>query len=402
MSKNKIEVSVKFKDNSNPISFDITRNNIFYGNNGKGKTRILKTIELLHGLAKSMDYNALISQLNDLNLSELKINKKNHSQLFAKYEENASKDQEMLYLFIKTNEMLLSQIIGNLKILSNKNINYNLAYTRRVFSTLTRLENVLNKKENMSISEFKEIFLMIFRLLPSRDRFFEEKLELFDNNHELAKNDLLNASRYIIEKLREFEFNIREKSKIIREELQREKERVLNALGKKGARYLTVDSNLEAEKIFKELSNKFEDINRQYLYSLWLDNDDIIKKEKIESYKNKFSLFNKIIANYNSIRIEFDFNEMIVFFKDNKKIDFLKLSSGEKRISIIFLNLIFSDEDIILIDEPEISLSLDYQNKIVRDIMQLTSESKKVMMATHAPYIYEDFISYIENNKVEV
>ncbi|OBX88286.1 hypothetical protein A9499_04740 [Haemophilus haemolyticus] len=93
---------------------------------------------------------------------------------------------------------------------------------------------------------------------------------------------------------------------------------------------------------------------------------------------------------------------MIVFFKDNKKIDFLKLSSGEKRISIIFLNLIFSDEDIILIDEPEISLSLDYQNKIVRDIMQLTSESKKVMMATHAPYIYEDFISYIENNKVEV
>ncbi|WP_081277661.1 AAA family ATPase [Haemophilus haemolyticus] len=402
MSKNKIEVSVKFKDNSNPISFDITRNNIFYGNNGKGKTRILKTIELLHGLAKSMDYNALISQLNDLNLSELKINKKNHSQLFAKYEENASKDQEMLHLFVKNNEMLLSQIIGNLKILSNKNINYNSAYTRRVFSTLTRLENVLNKKENMSISEFKEIFLMIFRLLPSRDRFFEEKLELFDNNHELAKNDLLNASRYIIEKLREFEFNIREQSKIIREELQREKERVLNALGKKGARYLTVDSNLEAEKIFKELSNKFEDINRQYLYSLWLDNDDIIKKEKIESYKNKFSLFNKIIANYNSIRIEFDFNEMIVFFKDNKKIDFLKLSSGEKRISIIFLNLIFSDEDIILIDEPEISLSLDYQNKIVRDIMQLTSESKKVMMATHAPYIYEDFISYIENNKVEV
>lgn len=400
MRKHKIEVSVKFKDNDSTISFDITRNNIFYGNNGKGKTRVLKTIELLHGLAKSMDYNALISQLNDLNLSNLKINQKNHTQLFSKYEENVLKDQEMLSQFIENNEELFSQIINNLKILSNTN--YSPVYRRRFSPILIKLEGVVNKKENMSISEFKDIFVTISRFLPSRDRVFEERLELFDHNYEMLKNDLLHLSRYATGKLREFELEIREQSQIARRELQEEKERVLNALGKKGARYLTVDSNLEAEKIFKELSHKFEELNSQYLRSIWLNRDNINNKEKIESYKNKFSLFNKIIANYNNIRIEFDFNEMIIFFKDGKRIDFFKLSSGEKRISIIFLNLIFSDEDIILIDEPEISLSLDYQNKIVRDIMQLTSESKKVMIATHAPYIYEDFISYDENNKVKV
>ena len=72
---NKLEVSIKFKDNLNKISFNLNKNNVFYGNNGKGKTRVLKTIELLYGLAKTLDYNSLISQLiyQNLQLMELII-----------------------------------------------------------------------------------------------------------------------------------------------------------------------------------------------------------------------------------------------------------------------------------------------------------------------------------------
>ncbi len=96
---------------------------------------------------------------------------------------------------------------------------------------------------------------------------------------------------------------------------------------------------------------------------------------------------------------------MVIFhlLNDKSKVDFLNLSSGEKRLIIIFLNLIFSEEDIILIDEPEISLSIDYQNKVIGHIMDIAlEERKKIMIATHAPYIYKDFTSYSENNKVKV
>lgn len=96
---------------------------------------------------------------------------------------------------------------------------------------------------------------------------------------------------------------------------------------------------------------------------------------------------------------------MVIFhlLNDKSKVDFLNLSSGEKRLIIIFLNLIFSEEDIILIDEPEISLSIDYQNKVIGHIMDIAlKEHKKIMIATHAPYIYRDFTSYSENNKVKV
>ena len=75
------------------------------------------------------------------------------------------------------------------------------------------------------------------------------------------------------------------------------------------------------------------------------------------------------------------------YLKNKNDIEFKKLSSGEKRIILLFLYIVFSKEKIILIDEPEISLSLNYQSKFVDDIVRL-ADNKKIMMATHAPYIY--------------
>ena len=190
----------------------------------------------------------------------------------------------------------------------------------------------------------------------------------------------------------------------VREALEQEKKEVLSALGKKGARYLTVDSNAESEKIFKEISNYFIKLNEQYISYLWKGNNPSDIKNKVLKYKDRFCKFNSLMSKYNSnIIIKYNHIGDISFTKDESEIDFLSLSSGEKRLIIIFLNLIFSEEDIILIDEPEISLSIDYQNKVVGHIMDIAlEEHKKIMIATHAPYIYRDFTSYSENNKVKV
>lgn len=401
-----IHVAIKFKDNDVSASFYINKNNIFYGNNGRGKTRILRTVELLYTLAKSMDYDVLISQLNELNLSELKINKKNHSQLFSKYEESTSQDKKTLQEFIEHNKNILYSISEKLRLFLSSRRNEDFIINRRhMHPIIIRIEEIISGSNiDTSIDELQNMMHRINRIIIRRDGVFEDNMDLFDSR--MIKHELVDLSRYFNQRLNELKFNIRENSINIRKELQEEKNKVLKALGDKGARYLTVDSNIESEKIFKEISDKIEKANHDYIKNIWGDNKNILNYiSSINEYKEKISTFNKIIKNYNeNIIIQLQPDGSIIFLKNGDAIEFAKLSSGEKRVSIIFLNLIFSVEEIILIDEPEISLSLDYQNKIIRDIMELTTNNgkKRVMIATHAPYIYTDFISYSENNKVKV
>lgn len=399
-----ITISIKFKDNNNEISFDLTKNNVFYGNNGKGKTRVLKTIELLYGLAKSLDYDSLISQLNELNLSDLKINRKKYSQLFSKYEDSVGNDRRRFEQFILENNHIISNICHKLSVFSSSNIYGDFRYNRRYIAPITNRLNDIVLSNSSSIDELQELmnrireFLMIERVSEVEDKY------IYFNN-KFSRNELMDLTKYLSQRISETRFNIKKDDLEIREELQKEKEKVLNALGKKGARYLTIDLNIEAEKIFNKISNSFSSINNAYIKSIWGEEGEVFDgKSKLIDYKNKFKRLQEIISIYNkSLTVNYTYSGDILFYKNSSIIDFIKLSSGEKRLMIIFLNLIFSEEDIILIDEPEMSLSLDYQNKIIGHIMDITSqENKKVMIATHAPYIYEDFISYKENNRVKV
>lgn len=402
---NEIIISITFKDNNNPISFDLTKNTVFYGNNGRGKTRILKTIELLYGLAKTLDYDSLISQLNHLNLSNLKINQKEHSTLFSKYKDSVSNDKGRLDSFLDKHKDIFFMISSYLRLTLNSNIRdpfmYNIRPVEMIINKLNHISSI------SSVDELQNLIVSIESIL-SREIKFDER---FENRftHEFEDRSyprkLIDMTRYLKLQIHRMRFTLTKKDSDVREALEKEKEEVLRALGSKGARYLTVDSNAESEKIFKEISNHFIKLNEQHVRCLWQEdiNPSYIK-DKVLEYKNKFLKFNLLMSKYHSnIAVKHNHLGNIFFTKDESEIDFLSLSSGEKRLIIIFLNLIFSEEDIILIDEPEISLSIDYQNKVIGHIMDIAlKEHKKIMIATHAPYIYRDFTSYSENNKVKV
>lgn len=70
------------------------------------------------------------------------------------------------------------------------------------------------------------------------------------------------------------------------------------------------------------------------------------------------------------------------------------LSSGEKQIVSLFSHLYLSNfEDfIVLIDEPELSLSVDWQTKLLPDIV---SSGKCILMVsvTHSPYVFDNNLS---------
>ena len=67
-----------------------------------------------------------------------------------------------------------------------------------------------------------------------------------------------------------------------------------------------------------------------------------------------------------------------------------KLSSGEQNELVIFYDLIFNSKrgDTILIDEPELSLHISWQNKFINDLKHVTSMNNvSIVIATHSPDI---------------
>lgn len=70
-----------------------------------------------------------------------------------------------------------------------------------------------------------------------------------------------------------------------------------------------------------------------------------------------------------------------------------KLSSGEQNELILFYKLIFEakENDLYLIDEPELSLHISWQNKFIQDLKDVTSMNKvTIVIATHSPDIIDD------------
>lgn len=128
----------------------------------------------------------------------------------------------------------------------------------------------------------------------------------------------------------------------------------------------------------------------------------LLKLNKI-SYVNEYSVptfisKNKlqgipveIIEKYINKKMETDEkgNTMFLTEKGNK-FHFSELSYGERKI-IFILSAIYSEKsEIILLDLPENGLSLTIQSKIINEI---TNKGIQLIVATHAPYIYDDSIS---------
>lgn len=66
------------------------------------------------------------------------------------------------------------------------------------------------------------------------------------------------------------------------------------------------------------------------------------------------------------------------------------LSSGEKQMISLFARLyLYPNKKIVLIDEPELSLSLDWQRKILLDVLRSHS-CEQVIAITHSPFVFDN------------
>ena len=90
--------------------------------------------------------------------------------------------------------------------------------------------------------------------------------------------------------------------------------------------------------------------------------------------------------------IEIDpMTNQLVFRDGNEIIHLYKLSSGEKQLLIILLRVFLMDEQpyILLMDEPEISLHIEWQYRLFEEIQKLNPHCQ-IITSTHSPSLFGD------------
>lgn len=84
--------------------------------------------------------------------------------------------------------------------------------------------------------------------------------------------------------------------------------------------------------------------------------------------------------------IEYDKGNKIVFRQDGKILTPYQLSAGEKQFLIILLSALIQNNEpyVLIMDEPEISLHVEWQEELIKIIRSLNN-NVQVILATHSP-----------------
>jgi len=82
---------------------------------------------------------------------------------------------------------------------------------------------------------------------------------------------------------------------------------------------------------------------------------------------------------------------MSINLESGDEIKFRDLSSGEKQIISLFSQLYLTEDNqyFIIIDEPELSLSVPWQRKFLTDICE-SNYCSGIIAVTHSPFIFEN------------
>ncbi|WP_186190028.1 ATP-binding protein [Burkholderia gladioli] len=100
--------------------------------------------------------------------------------------------------------------------------------------------------------------------------------------------------------------------------------------------------------------------------------------------------------------MEYDKYKVQVFIQNNvtdTQIPFPVLSSGEKQIVSVFSRLYFDEAEsyFVIIDEPELSLSIDWQRLFLPHIAG-TPKCRSLLAITHSPYIFDNELDSIASS----
>ena len=111
------------------------------------------------------------------------------------------------------------------------------------------------------------------------------------------------------------------------------------------------------------------------------------KQERIDKF---FDLINSLFL-MTGKSIDIDDKNRVIFRKGKQIIDMEKLSAGEKQILLLLFTLFLMEDrsTVLLLDEPEISLHIEWQDRLIQVMLDLNPNCQ-IIMTTHSPNIFAD------------
>ena len=111
------------------------------------------------------------------------------------------------------------------------------------------------------------------------------------------------------------------------------------------------------------------------------------KQERIDKF---FELINSLFL-MTGKSIDIDDKNRVIFRKGKQIIDMEKLSAGEKQILLLLFTLFLMEDrsTVLLLDEPEISLHIEWQDRLIQLMLDLNPNCQ-IIMTTHSPNIFAD------------
>jgi predicted ATPase len=111
------------------------------------------------------------------------------------------------------------------------------------------------------------------------------------------------------------------------------------------------------------------------------------KEENLRRIVDSIDTLEKLFSNRKSVAIIG--NELGIQLENGDRLSIASLSSGEKHLLKIFLSAMSAEENSIIIDEPELSMHIDWQHAFVHSTMNLNPRCQ-LIIASHSPEIMAD------------
>lgn len=110
-------------------------------------------------------------------------------------------------------------------------------------------------------------------------------------------------------------------------------------------------------------------------------------QERIDKF---FEVINMLFASTDK-KIAINEKNRVVFKKGKITMEMDRLSAGEKQILLLLFTLFLMEDKptVLLLDEPEISLHIEWQDRLI-SLMQDLNPNCQIILTTHSPNIFAD------------
>lgn len=402
------DVHVDFKKNAT----------ILVSDNGSGKTTILRIILGLmnrdvHFLSQ-LEFDRIIVKTNK------KTYKINNSDLHGVYSFDTPFGQFELeyrdYVYLKQNSSAHYSFWRQDP--NIRRITRDQMVPKKVIHTIMRNEDIEDRQLSLSIenSSLKDLF----KDLPAYDVFYlptyrrvEEDLskmgytvenDLGENLINFGMSDVENRLNTITSKIRDI--GVKWYSKVSGSMVME----LVEGISMKPDDYIALNDRDVLKIILSRIGNSIDSFNEDKILDIVQSGQ--IKDRKYETlayflvnllkvyetqreYDERIMKFVKICNNY-LVDKQFIYDDTSITIKtinryNNESVSLETMSSGEKQIISLFSMLILEKPKnfIVVFDEPELSLSIDWQTKILPDIIKW-SECRYLWAATHSPFIFDN------------